>query len=142
MAAEREAKKAALDPSDPKSKAKGSKEPKKSKGAKKVEIREDILFKILYKSREYVKEGLLGGKKASEMRVEVAGLRGMPLVQVGSVTGSFDKGEIAAARTVAGHVLKVEKREQKAKKGEKKKAWKAKKRAGPGPLRRTVAVTV
>ncbi|TKA76825.1 hypothetical protein B0A55_04641 [Friedmanniomyces simplex] len=101
MAVRREAKKAG-NPSKPAQ--------KKSKGTKKVEIREDFVWNILFKSRQFAKDGAPDGKKPSE-------------------------GEIASARTVANHMLKVEKREMKATKGEKKKQLKAK-RAVAGLKRR------
>ncbi|TKA76840.1 hypothetical protein B0A55_04638 [Friedmanniomyces simplex] len=125
MAVRREAKKAG-NPSKPAQ--------KKSKGTKKVEIREDFVWKILFKSRQFAKDGAPDGKKPSEVRTDVGGINNVPLVTVAPV-GTFTKGEIASARTVANHMLKVEKREMKATKGEKKKQLKAK-RAVAGLKRR------
>ncbi|KAK5702703.1 hypothetical protein LTR97_003649 [Elasticomyces elasticus] len=117
MAVRREAKKQGLDPGKVE---KREATLKKSKGTRKVEAREGLLWKILLKSRQYAKDGKLEGKKAGEIKVEVAKYKDVPLVQVGG-GAEFTKGEMSLARTVATRILKREKTDGKGEKGEKKK---------------------
>ncbi|KAK4891315.1 hypothetical protein LTR27_010118 [Elasticomyces elasticus] len=114
MAGRRESKKTGHDPTKVE---KGEVTPKKSKGTRKVEAREGLLWKILLKSRQYAKDGKLEGRKASEIKVEVGGYKDVPLVQVGGGT-EFTKGEMSLARTVATRILKREKTDGKGEKWE------------------------
>ncbi|KAK5714383.1 hypothetical protein LTR17_017164 [Elasticomyces elasticus] len=125
MAGRRESKKQNLDPTKVE---KGEVRLKKSKGTRKVEAREGLLWKILLKSRQYAKDGKLEGAKASEIKVEVAGYKDVPLVQVGG-GAEFTKGEMSLARTVATRILKREKTDGKGEKWEGKEKKKKKKKS-------------
>ncbi|KAK5688406.1 hypothetical protein LTS10_000384 [Elasticomyces elasticus] len=128
MAGRRESKKQGLDPTKVE---KGEVTLKKSKGTRKVEAREGLLWKILLKSRQYAKDGKLVGTKASEIKVEVGGYKDVPLVEVGG-SEEFTKGEMSLARTVATRILKREKTDGKGEKweGKEKKKKSSKKAKG------------
>ena len=95
----------------------------KPKGVRKVEAREAFVRKVLFESRNALKQnGSAGGSTT------IDGVENVPLVKIESTTGIYPKSEVALARTVARRVLRNVKREEKAANG-KGKGWKKRERS-------------
>jgi len=95
----------------------------KPKGVRKVEAREAFVRKVLFESRNALKQnGSAGGSTT------IDGVENVPLVKVESTAGIYPKSEVALARTVARRVLRNVKREEKAANG-KGKGWKKRERS-------------
>ncbi|KAK0919667.1 hypothetical protein LTR91_012209 [Friedmanniomyces endolithicus] len=97
-----------------------------SERARMVEIREDLTWRILLKSRLAEDEAGPGVEMPSEVRTNVELLENVPLVAIAPAE-TFSKREIMSARSVATHILGMEEPETKAKQGKAKKQPKAKK---------------
>lgn len=106
---------------------------KKAKGQRKVEAREAFMKQILYHSRRALRDRQSGSTIALDSTgpagtATVDGIANVPLVKVETSEGQFKKAEVSAARTVARRVQRMQKREDRAKKG-KGKGWKKRERA-------------
>ncbi|KAK0865504.1 hypothetical protein LTR91_012258 [Friedmanniomyces endolithicus] len=99
-----------------------------SKRARMVEIREDLTWRILLKSRLAGEEAGPGAEMPSVVRTNVEMLENVPLVAI-TPAETFSKREVTSARSVASDILGMEQPETKAKKGKSKKQPKAKKTA-------------